>query len=61
MSGRDLSGYLDAAVHEKLERDERRRAFVECLDELEVSDPTPGEVKIRATRRAARLRGRVSR
>jgi len=57
---RGLSGYLDTALQEKLERDERRRAFVEYLDELEQSDPTPDGLKVRATRRAARLRGRVS-
>lgn len=57
---RGLSGYLDAALQEKLERDERRRAFAEYLDELEQSDPTPGDLKVRATRRAARLRGRGS-
>lgn len=57
---RGLSGYLDSALQEKLARDERRRAFVAYLDELEESDPTPDRIKIRATRRAARLRGSVS-
>ncbi|MGH3848857.1 MAG: hypothetical protein ACRDRT_04010 [Pseudonocardiaceae bacterium] len=57
---RGLSGYLDSALLEKLARDERRRAFVAYLDELEESDPTPERLKARATRRAARLRASVS-
>lgn len=57
---RGLSGYLDSALREKLVRDERRRAFVAYLDDLEAADPTPERVKIRVTRRAARLRAKVS-
>lgn len=57
---RGLSGYLDSALQEKLARDERRRAFVAYLDELEDSDPTPERLKIRAARRAAELRDGVA-
>lgn len=53
---RGLSSYLDAALEEKLERDERRSAFLAYLDELEAADPTPDDVKRRAARRADRIR-----
>jgi hypothetical protein len=36
---RGLSAYLDAALREKLERDRRRRAILEYLDELDERDP----------------------
>jgi hypothetical protein len=36
---RGLSAYLDAALREKLERDRRRRAILEYLDELDEADP----------------------
>jgi hypothetical protein len=57
---RGLSSYLSAALQEKLERDERRRALLEYLQELEASDPASPEEKRRAARRAAALRQRVS-
>ena len=44
---RGLSSYIDAALEEKLERDERRTAFLAYLDELEAADPTPVETKRR--------------
>lgn len=53
---RGLSSYIDAALAEKLERDERRSAFLAYLDGLEATDPTPDLLKRRAGRRAARLR-----
>jgi hypothetical protein len=53
---RGLSSYLDAALEEKLERDERRRAFLTYLDELELTDPTPQPAKHRAARRSAQIR-----
>lgn len=56
---RGLSSYVDAALQEKLERDERRDALLALLDELEVSDPTPADVRARAMTRAARLRAAV--
>ena len=56
---RGLSSYVDAALQEKLERDERRHALLALLDELEVLDPTPAEVRARAAKRAARLRSAV--
>lgn len=58
---RGLSSYLDAALEEKLERDERRQAFLEYLDELEAEDPTPELTKRRASRRADKIRGVVAR
>lgn len=57
---RGLSTYLDAALHEKLERDAQRRAFLGYLQELEAHDPTPEGLRQRAARRAARIRTRVS-
>ncbi|MEZ5136867.1 MAG: hypothetical protein R2699_17935 [Acidimicrobiales bacterium] len=51
-----LSSYLDAALEEKLERDERRQAFLEYLHELERADPTPERTKHRAVRRAEKIR-----
>ena len=53
---RGLSSYVDAALEDKLERDERRRKFLAYLDELEANDPTPDLVKQRARRRAAKIR-----
>ncbi|MHB1710666.1 MAG: CopG family transcriptional regulator [Acidimicrobiales bacterium] len=61
VGSRGLSSYLDAALQEKLERDERRQAFLEHLEELEDVDPTCSEDKCRASRRAARLRAAVGR
>jgi hypothetical protein len=55
---RGLSSYLDAALNEKLDRDARRRAFLEYLEEREAADPTPQHVRDRATRRAAQLQDR---
>ncbi|MGH9190335.1 MAG: hypothetical protein ACRD0Q_09950 [Acidimicrobiales bacterium] len=57
---RGLSSYLDTALQEKLDRDERRRAVIKYLDELEAADPTPESVKVRAARRSSRLRGATS-
>lgn len=56
---RGLSSYVDAALQEKLERDERRNALLALIDELEAADPTPADVRARATKRAARLRAAV--
>lgn len=56
---RGLSSYVDAALQEKLERDERRNALLALLDEIEATDPTPAEVRVRAAKRAARLRSAV--
>lgn len=56
---RGLSSYVDAALQEKLERDERRSALIELLDELEAADPTPPDVRARAAKRAERLRAAV--
>ena len=52
---RGLSSYLDTALEEKLERDERRQAFLAYLDELEAADPTPEQIKRQASRRAAQI------
>jgi hypothetical protein len=40
---RGLSSFVNAALQEKLEREDRRRALVECLDELDVADPSTEE------------------
>lgn len=57
---RGLSSYLDAALEEKLERDERRKAFLAFLDELEATDPTPEPARRHATRRSAQIRAAIS-
>jgi hypothetical protein len=53
---RGLSSYVDAALEEKLERDERRQGFLDYLAELEREDPTPELSKRRAARRAEKIR-----
>jgi hypothetical protein len=53
---RGLSSYVDAALEEKLERDERRRVFLAYLVELEADDPTPDQVRQRAGHRAEKIR-----
>jgi hypothetical protein len=57
---RGLSAYVDAALEDKLERDERRRSFLAFLDELEAADPTSEQTKRRAQRRAFKIRDAVS-
>ena len=57
---RGLSSYLDTALAEKLERDEKRNALLAYLDELESADPTPTATKQRARQRAARIRAEVT-
>lgn len=56
---RGLSSYVDAALKEKLERDQRRHALLALLEELEVGDPIPADVRPRAAKRADRLRAAV--
>jgi hypothetical protein len=51
---------VDAALEDRLERDERRRAFLEYLDEIEANDPTPDPIKQRAGRRAGKIRSAAS-
>ena len=58
---RGLSSYLDAALEEKLGRDERRQALLDYLDELERADPTPELTKRRANRRANKVREAAAR
>jgi hypothetical protein len=58
---RGLSSYLDTALAEKLERDEKRTALLTYLDDLERSDPTPVATKQRAHKRAERIRAVVTR
>ena len=58
---RGLSSYLDTALAEKLERDEKRTALLTYLDDLERSDPTPVATKQRAHKRAERIRDVVTR
>jgi hypothetical protein len=57
---RGLSSYVDAALEDKLERDERRRVFLAYLEELEADDPTPDQVRQRAGRRAEKIRSAAS-
>ena len=58
---RGLSSYVDAALQEKLDRDERRDALLALLEELEASDQTPADVRARAAKRSERLRAAVGR
>jgi hypothetical protein len=57
---RGLSPNADTALEDKLERNERRRALLDYLDDLEADDPTPDPAKQRAGRRAARIRSAAS-
>lgn len=57
---RGLSSYLDAALSEKLAREQQRRALLDYLDALEASDPTPQTTKRRAAHRASQMRERVA-
>lgn len=62
MAGRrGLSAYLDAALSEKLAREQQRRSILDYLDALEASDPTSQSTKRRAARRASQIRERVAR
>ena len=56
---RGLSSYLDAALAEKLERDERRASLLAYLDQVEATDPAPDATKRRARLRAEAIRARV--
>lgn len=56
---RGLSSYLDAALQEKLSRDERRRALLDLIEELDAGDPIPTETRTRSTGRARRIRALV--
>ena len=56
---RGLSSYLDAALQEKLERDDRRESLLALLRELEDADPMTAEARDRATKRAGQLRATV--
>ena len=56
---RGLSSYVDAALQDRLERDERRRAFLDYLDEIEAEDPTSEPTRRRAFLRADVLRSSV--
>jgi hypothetical protein len=55
---RGLSAYLDAALREKLERDRRRRAILEYLDELDERDPLTEADWTEVDRRLAALESR---
>jgi hypothetical protein len=57
---RGVSAYVDAALREKLEREQARLALIAYLDELERDDPTPDDVKQRGVRRARRIRERLA-
>jgi len=57
---RGLSSYLDTALAEKLERDEKRNALLAYLEELEIADPAPVATKQRARQRAAQIRAGVT-
>jgi len=56
---RGLSSYLDAALAEKLERDERRQAMLDYLNEFERVDPTSETIRRRGQERADRIRSQV--
>jgi hypothetical protein len=58
---RGLSSYVDAAVQEKLARDERRIALLEFIEQLNDVDPPTPEERARAAKRAARLLERFER
>ena len=49
---RGLSAYVDVALGEKLERDARRAAMLEHLDQLDAVDPPDAAEVRRASRRS---------
>lgn len=53
---RGLSAYLDSALREKLERDRRRRAILDYLDELDEADPLTEADWAEIDRRLAMIR-----
>jgi hypothetical protein len=53
---RGLSAYVDAALEDKLDRDERRRSFLTYLDELDAADPASEGTKRHARRRVTKIR-----
>lgn len=57
---RGLSSYIDAALQEKLEADERRRALLEYFDQLDEIDPPTEEEKRRADEWADELMAKIS-
>jgi hypothetical protein len=57
---RGLSAYVDAALEDKLGRDERRRSFLAYLDELDAADPASEQTKRRAHRRASKIRDAIA-
>ena len=52
---RGLSAYVDAALREKLQRDQRRRALLAYLEELNEVDPLSDEEWAEADDRLARI------
>jgi hypothetical protein len=57
---RGLSSYLEDALVERLERDERRRQLLAHLDELDAADPASDATREKAAARAARIRRSTS-
>jgi hypothetical protein len=57
---RGLSAYVDAALEDKLDRDERRRSLLAYLDELDAKDPASEQTKRRAHRRASKIRETIA-
>ena len=53
---RGLSAYVDAALEDRLDRDQRRLALMDYLDALESGDPTSEQVRRRARRRVSAIR-----
>ncbi len=56
---RGLSAYVDQALAEKLERDERRDALIAHLDELDAADPIPADAEKEGAERAAQIRASI--
>ena len=57
---RGLSAYLDEAVRAQLERDERRRAFLDLVEHLERDDPSTEAERAEARRWADQLQRRLA-
>jgi hypothetical protein len=57
---RGLSAYVDAALEDKLDRDERRRSLLAYLDELDAEDPASEQTKRRAHRLASKIRETIA-
>ena len=59
VGARGVSAYLDEALADRMELDERQQALLDFFDELDADDPPTPERRARAKREADRIRSEV--